>query len=134
MNSYKENRIFSAKKAVVTIFLLASIGSCNSFIGNDSIAVNVVDPGRDTVFSIPNQKLYDAVNITLEGNLSDTSVIAFSTDSTFTSKATYFASTPKVGFSEKINLKNIKSDSLFIKYHTISSSNLGDVKIGVSFY
>ena len=116
--------------------LLAGVTSCNGFKEADSIAVGDIvlnNPDRDTVFSIANQKLCNTATVTLEGTLSDTCIIRFSTDNLIERKATFFVSTPKKVFSETINLSDIKSDSLFIKHHPLRSSVSGDVKIAVNF-
>lgn len=116
--------------------ILAGLTSCNNYKEADSIAreqMVTVNPKRDTVFSVVRQSLYDAVDITFKGTLSDTSIIAVSTDSTFINKATYYVSSPKIAFSHKMNLNGIRNNLLYIKYHPIRNSNSGHAKIGVAF-
>jgi hypothetical protein len=128
-------RIFSAIKAVMVTVVLTCVASCSSFNKDESVATNyikLINPSRDTIFSIANQKQHDAATITLEGILSDTSVISFSTD-TLLQKTTFFVPDAGKPFSQVLNLESIKSDSLFIMYHPTKGSILGDVKIAVSF-
>lgn len=136
MNSNEKSKILVMKRTIMIACLLAGVTSCNGFKEADSIAVGDIvlnNPDRDTVFSIANQKLCNTATVTLEGTLSDTCIIRFSTDNLIERKATFFVTTPKKVFSETINLSDIKSDSLFIKYHPLRSSVSGDVKIAVNF-
>jgi len=95
--------------------------------------LQVLDPKKDTIFSLANDQFLDAVHINIDGMLSDTAVVAVSTDSTFLSKATYFVNTPKISFSQNIEMTAIRSDFLYIKYHPIRNANDGHIKIGVTF-
>lgn len=126
---------FLALKAIVVTVILTALASCNSIKKSNSVAtayfqVNVA--GRDTSFSIANQKHYDAADVTVEGTLSDTSVISFATD-TLLKQTSFFVPDPKTPFSQLLNLEQIASNSLFIKYHPTKASVSGNVKIGVIF-
>lgn len=136
MNLNKFSKPFPTKSSVLMVLLLAALFSCNGFKEADSLGINrvkVVDSGKDTIFSIANQKPYDALRVTIEGALADTSVIAFSSSKTFLGITSFFVPNTSNAFSETLHLSNIKGDSLFIEYHPIRNSNSGDVKIGVTF-
>jgi len=128
---------FFSKNVISFGCLFVSLTSCNDLKNANSITseqVMIVNPGKDTIFSLANQNLYDAADITIKGTLSDTSIVAVSTDSTFIGKATYYVSSPKIAFSQKMKLNGIKNDILYIKYHPIRNSNSGDVNIKVDFF
>ena len=124
---------FGAKRLLMAACLLAGITSCDNFKAADPLVTRyaeVKDPSRDTVFVISNKKLSTTAEIIFEETLSDTAIVGFSSDISFTNQSRFLLPMKN---PPGMYISGLTGDSLFVKYQPYKKPISGNVKIKVTF-
>jgi hypothetical protein len=128
-----QSEISLRKRLLMAACLLAGITSCDNFKAADPLVTRyaeVKDPSRDTIFTISNEKMSTLAVITFEETLSDTAIVGFSSDTSFTNQSRFLLPMKN---SPGMSISGLTGNSLFIKYEPYNKPISGNVKIGVTF-
>ncbi|WP_025762138.1 hypothetical protein [Dyadobacter tibetensis] len=124
-------------KLVANLTLVLAFGiilaSCSKFTPAEPLMAvyrEVLDPNRDTLFLVHNTNRDSSAFFTFEESLSDTAIVFFSEDRSFKyQNAKVFPHNKAIRFG----MRNITSDTIFIKYHPLKSPITGSLIIGTHF-